>query len=100
MAMNHRPEGQAGHHHVERGEGGWAPIVGGEKVVILAMRQVPANDFGLAQDFPFVIDPVDGDRPPTLVESMNDMGKVARVYGQDTGRAVRHLADLAAHVLG
>lgn len=32
------------------GEGCWAPIVGGEVLIIYAKRQMPANDFGLAQD--------------------------------------------------
>ena len=58
-------------------EGWWAPIVGGEKVAIFAMSQMPANDYGLAQDFPFVVDPVDGDEPPNLVESAREVGKVA-----------------------
>lgn len=84
------------------GEGLWAPIVGGEAVIIYAMRQMPANDFGLAQDFPFVVDPVnvEGDEPPTLVESVRDVGKVARSYGQDTDELFAYLADLAADVLG
>ena len=83
-------------------EGWWAPIVGGEKVTIFAMRQMPANDFGLAQDFPFVVDPVNvgGDQPPTLVESVRDVGKVARSYGQDMDELFAYLADLAADVLG
>ncbi|MEX0985444.1 MAG: hypothetical protein WD096_10415 [Actinomycetota bacterium] len=80
-------------------EGCWAPIVGGEKVAIFAMSKMPANDFGLAQDFPFVVDPVDGDEPPTLVESVHDVGKVARGYGQDTDELFAYLADLAADVL-
>lgn len=83
-------------------EGWWAPIVGGEAVIIYSMRQMTANDFGLAQDFPFVVDPVnvEGDKPPTLVESVRDVGKVARSYGQDTDELFAYLADLASDVLG
>jgi hypothetical protein len=52
-------------------------------VDIYAMCQIPANDSGLAQDFQFVVDPVDSDRPLTLVESACELVKVARGYGQD-----------------
>jgi hypothetical protein len=81
-------------------EGWWAPIVGGERVAIFAMSPMPANDCGLAQDFPFVVDPVYGDEPLTLVESVHEVGKVARGYGQDIDELFAYLADLAADVLG
>ena len=82
------------------GEGRWAPIVGGETVVIYAMCQMPVNDSGLAQDFPFVVDPVDSDRQLTLVESARDLAKVAHGYGQDMDELFAILADFAAGALG
>jgi len=82
-------------------EGWWAPIVGGETVAIFAMRQMPANDFGLAQDFPYVVDGGrDCDKPPTLVESVRELGKVVRSYGQDPDELFAYLADFAAGALG
>jgi len=82
-------------------EGWWSPIVGGEVVTIFAIRQMPANDFGLAQDFPYVVDGGrDCDRPPTLVESPRDLGRVVRSYGQDTDELLGYFADLATDVLG
>ncbi len=81
-------------------EGWWAPIVGGETVAIFAMCQMTANDFDLAQDFPFVVDGGrDCDKPPTLVESARDLAKVAQTYGQDLDELLAHLADFAAGVL-
>lgn len=83
------------------GEGWWAPIVGGKVVTVFAKRQMPANDFGLAQDFPYVVDGGrDADKPPTLVESPHDLGKVVRGYGQDPDELVGYFADIAADVLG
>lgn len=83
------------------GEGWWAPIVGGETVTIFAMRQMPANDFGLAQEFPYVVDGGrDADKPPTLVESPRDLGKVPRSYGQDPDELLSYFADFTADALG
>jgi hypothetical protein len=55
----------------------------------------------IAQDFPYVVDGgKDADKPPTLVESPRDLGKVVRGYGQDPDELVGYFADIAANVLG
>ncbi len=43
---------------------------------------------------------VEGDQPPTLVESVRDIGRVARSYGQDPDELFAYLADFAAGALG
>jgi hypothetical protein len=58
-------------------------MVGGERVTIFAMRQMPANNNDLAYDYPFVVDPgrhSDG-QIPILVGSAGELGEVVRGYG-------------------
>jgi hypothetical protein len=83
------------------GEGWWAPIVGGQVVTVFRKRQMPANDFGIAQDFPYVVD--GGKMPTSPRPSSSRRATSARWYAATVRTRIElvgYFADIAANVLG
>jgi hypothetical protein len=83
------------------GTGWWSALVLGAGATIFAVRPMPANDYGLALEFPFVVDATTNtDQPLTMVESARDLGDVVRQYGQDPAELLAHLVELSTDLLG
>lgn len=83
------------------GTGWWSALVLGAGATIFAVRPMPANDNGLALEFPFVVDATTNtDQPMTMVESARDLGDVVRQYGEDPDELLAHLVELSVDLLG